>query len=212
MPAPRNWLQSDHASITVRRTEHRLLPDARRVLAKPFLPGEEVLLPGPSRARLLMERILAIPEQQATRWSRRSAEASRRAIETSTISSSVTSSSSRTTSTRACRSLRERRLLIGACFTHEYSVEAAALFNPSIVLAPDQTGVARRRAALRDEPARGRRRPPVLDRVPLGGHRRARRADVRSAGLAARGRPPYAARSLRQATVQRQARRARRGQ
>ena len=26
---------------------------------------------------------------------------------------------------------RERRLLIGAYFTHEYSVEAAALFNPS---------------------------------------------------------------------------------
>lgn len=36
----------------------------------------------------------------------------------------------------------ERRLLIGAYFTHEYSVEAAALFNPSIVAAPDQTGVA----------------------------------------------------------------------
>ena len=33
----------------------------------------------------------------------------------------------------------ERRLLIGAYFTHEYSVEAAALFNPSIDLAPDQT-------------------------------------------------------------------------
>jgi len=36
----------------------------------------------------------------------------------------------------------QRRLLIGAYFTHEYSVEAAALFNPSIVVAPDQTGVA----------------------------------------------------------------------
>ena len=40
---------------------------------------------------------------------------------------------------RRCR--RERRLLIGAYFTHEYSVEGAALFNPSIVLAPDQSGV-----------------------------------------------------------------------
>ena len=36
-----------------------------------------------------------------------------------------------------------RRLLIGAYFTHEYSVEAAALFNPSIVPAPDQSGLAR---------------------------------------------------------------------
>lgn len=33
-----------------------------------------------------------------------------------------------------------RRLLIGSYFTHEYAVEAAALFNPSIVLAPDQQG------------------------------------------------------------------------
>jgi predicted GH43/DUF377 family glycosyl hydrolase len=34
---------------------------------------------------------------------------------------------------------RERRLLIGAYFTNEYSVEGAALFNPSIVPAPDQS-------------------------------------------------------------------------
>jgi predicted GH43/DUF377 family glycosyl hydrolase len=33
------------------------------------------------------------------------------------------------------------RLLIGAYFTHEYSVEAAAYFNPSIVEHPDQYGL-----------------------------------------------------------------------
>jgi predicted GH43/DUF377 family glycosyl hydrolase len=36
---------------------------------------------------------------------------------------------------------REQRLLVGAYFLHEYSFEAAALFNPSIVSDPDQTGV-----------------------------------------------------------------------
>ena len=35
----------------------------------------------------------------------------------------------------------DRKLLIGAYFTHEYSLEAAALFNPSIVTHPDQTGL-----------------------------------------------------------------------
>lgn len=35
----------------------------------------------------------------------------------------------------------EQRRLIGAYFLHEYSFEAAALFNPSIVLHPDQSGV-----------------------------------------------------------------------
>ena len=34
----------------------------------------------------------------------------------------------------------ERRLLIGAYFTNEYSLECAALFNPSIVPHPDQSG------------------------------------------------------------------------
>ena len=39
----------------------------------------------------------------------------------------------------------ERRMLIGSYFTQEYSVESAALFNPSMVWHPDQSW-ARRRA------------------------------------------------------------------
>jgi predicted GH43/DUF377 family glycosyl hydrolase len=35
----------------------------------------------------------------------------------------------------------ERQMLIGAYFAHEYSVESAALFNPSIVPHPDQSGL-----------------------------------------------------------------------
>ena len=35
----------------------------------------------------------------------------------------------------------DRRHLIGAYFTHEYSIEAAALGNPSMVVAPDQRGL-----------------------------------------------------------------------
>ena len=33
-----------------------------------------------------------------------------------------------------------QRQLVGAYFVHEYSFEASALFNPSIVLHPDQSG------------------------------------------------------------------------
>jgi predicted GH43/DUF377 family glycosyl hydrolase len=36
----------------------------------------------------------------------------------------------------------DQRQLVGAYFLHEYSFEAAALFNPSIVPHPDQTGLA----------------------------------------------------------------------
>lgn len=35
----------------------------------------------------------------------------------------------------------ERKLLLGGYFTHEYSLEAAALFNPSMVPHPDQSGI-----------------------------------------------------------------------
>ena len=36
---------------------------------------------------------------------------------------------------------RKRRLLLGSYFTHEYSIEAAAFFNPSLVIAPYQTNL-----------------------------------------------------------------------
>ena len=40
------------------------------------------------------------------------------------------------------RKLRKnRKMLIGAYFTQEYSLESAALFNPSIVLHPDQSNL-----------------------------------------------------------------------
>jgi predicted GH43/DUF377 family glycosyl hydrolase len=119
------------------------LPDARRVLAKPYLPGDEALLPGASRAHLLMARILAIPEAQVNalnaeilqRFEARHhgfRETLERQFET--VSPYITDATGLSA---------ERRLLIGAYFTHEFSVEAAALFNPSIVLAPDQRGLAR---------------------------------------------------------------------
>jgi len=41
---------------------------------------------------------------------------------------------------RICLS-SEQQLLLGAYFTAEYSVESAALFNPSVVIHPDQKGV-----------------------------------------------------------------------
>lgn len=42
---------------------------------------------------------------------------------------------------RALDVSENRRLLLGAYFSQEYSLESAALFNPSMVLHPDQSGV-----------------------------------------------------------------------
>lgn len=123
--------------IAVTRTNQRLEADPRRVLAKPFMLGEELLTPGPSRAGLLLERILAIPEAEVdalvedvvARYAGRHRDFEQtiaRHCDAVVGSKSVVSAS--------------RRRLIGAYFTHEYSIEAAALFNPSIVLAPDDAG------------------------------------------------------------------------
>jgi predicted GH43/DUF377 family glycosyl hydrolase len=128
--------------LTVLRTGHRLLPDPRRVIAKPYLPGEDGVAGGDSRVGLLVKRVLAIPEADvgpmlariSTTFSSRHrafGETLERHFEM--VAHHVPPGTALTP---------ERRSLVGAYFTHEYSVEGAALFNPSIVPAPDQTGLA----------------------------------------------------------------------
>jgi predicted GH43/DUF377 family glycosyl hydrolase len=129
--------------IQIKRTRHRLLPNARRVLAKPYVPGEETLLPGISRAGQLIARILAIPEAQVPALY---AETLQRFENRHYGFGQILERHFELVSDHIPRGAHvsdERRMLIGAYFTHEYSVEAAALFNPSIVLAPDQSGIAR---------------------------------------------------------------------
>ena len=59
----------------------------------------------------------------------------------------------------------QRRLLIGSYFLAEYSLESAALFNPSIVPHPDQTGLAVRRSAVHSQLARHRGRTHFFHHV-----------------------------------------------
>lgn len=129
-------------AISVTRTRHRLLPDATRVLAKPYLPGEEILLPAQSRAHLLMARILAIPEARVAALNAEILQrfGGRHRAFTQLLEWQFEAVASHIDG--ADRISAARRLLIGAYFMHEYSIEAASLFNPSIVRAPDQQGVA----------------------------------------------------------------------
>jgi predicted GH43/DUF377 family glycosyl hydrolase len=127
--------------IRIKRTQCRLTCDARRVLAKPYLPGEEAILPGESRANLLMSRVLAIPEHQVRSLN---AELKRRFAQRHHDLQRIWERHFDAVAHWVPTDVEvsaERRHLIGAYFTHEYSVEAAALFNPSIVPAPDQGGV-----------------------------------------------------------------------
>ena len=128
--------------LAVTRTSHRLLPDPRRVIAKPHLPGEEAYTPdGKSRVKVVLERVLAIPDAEVA------------AIVADVLHNFAQRHHDFTQVLhhhfqmvahhleQGAKLTEDRRLLIGAYFTHEYSIEAAALFNPSIVLAPDQTGL-----------------------------------------------------------------------
>ncbi len=121
--------------MNVTRTGIVLKPEASRVLFRPFAPG------GEERPLRILSRVLALPEPEVTEMLTQVLaefktrhqrmfdyflmrfEFVRRLLPTDQPLSN------------------ERKLLIGAYFTHEYSLEAAALFNPSIVPHPDQTGL-----------------------------------------------------------------------
>jgi predicted GH43/DUF377 family glycosyl hydrolase len=129
--------------LAVRRTTHRFLPDPRRVIVKPHLPGEETYTPdGKSRVKVVMERILAIPDQDVAGLLGTVLNdfAHRHRDFTQVLHRNFRMVEHHLE--QGVRLTEEQRLLIGAYFTHEYSIEAAALFNPSIVPAPDQNGLA----------------------------------------------------------------------
>jgi len=124
----------------VKRTSHRLLHDPGRVIAKPYLPGEEIFTDTATRAGLLMARILALPEDEVARMldeTLASFSGRHRRFE-ELLERHFALVAPRVADVELSR---QRRLLIGAYFTNEYSVEGAALFNPSLVPAPDQAGL-----------------------------------------------------------------------
>src|SRR5947207_6068195 len=124
----------------VKRTSHRLEHDPGRVIAKPYLPGEEIFTDTGTRAGLLMTRILALPEEEVARvLGETLANFSERHRKFEELLERHFALVAHRVGDVAVS--RERRLLIGAYFTNEYSVEGAALFNPSLVPAPDQAGL-----------------------------------------------------------------------
>ena len=124
--------------LVVSRTSGVLKPDPRRVVARLFVPGHEHLAYGQSRATPVLERILALDHEvvAATLSATMDKFSARYDDLPAVLAENFASVAHRV---GASSDLPEpTRLLVGAYFTHEYSIEAAALFNPSIVLHPDQ--------------------------------------------------------------------------
>ena len=122
--------------LAVERKPIRVYPDPKRVIARFFFNGND-------RAKEVIQRVTAISEAEAF----------------SIISPLLQEYSKRHRNitrvlNRHCSKLKPliaelnieydkltvyRKLLIGSYFTHEYSIESAAFFNPSIVEDPDQS-------------------------------------------------------------------------
>jgi predicted GH43/DUF377 family glycosyl hydrolase len=122
--------------LYIERKPIRINPDPKRVIARFFFNGNE-------RAKEVIQRVMGIDEDVAfgivspllQEYSKRHRNITRAL-------------------NRHCSKLKPlfnelsidfdtltvyRKLLIGSYFTHEYSIESAAFFNPSIVEDPDQT-------------------------------------------------------------------------
>jgi predicted GH43/DUF377 family glycosyl hydrolase len=120
-------------SVNVRRTGLMLRADPARVLVRPFNPSTL------ERARKICARVLALPEREVhVLLEEVLAEFGERHLKTKAFLKDRFEQVRRYLPAGQELS-EERELLIGAHFTHEYSLEAAALFNPSIVPHPDQS-------------------------------------------------------------------------
>ena len=125
----------------VERTGISLSGNPNRVLCRLFIPGEEELIRGTSRARQLVERVMALTDDQVDtaladtlrRFSTRHPDLEHH-LEThyAAVAGLVD---------HTLEVSRDRQRLIGALLTQEYAFESTAYFNPSVVPHPDQTGV-----------------------------------------------------------------------
>lgn len=122
--------------VPITRKDITVMPDSKRVIARFFYNGEE-------RAKEILAHINQFDEQEVyaligpilqefskrhrniTRILEKHADKLMREIPDEAQNIKETS--------------RFRKLLIGAYFTHEYSIESAAFFNPSIIEDPDQS-------------------------------------------------------------------------
>lgn len=125
-------------STTVHRKSIRFTSDPRRVIARFFFPG-------PDRVQSIIEQVRTMPEAAARlslNQSLRDFSARHR-----NISRIFQKHYERVRDIMDGRNgdldvLSEpKKLLIGAYFSSEYSIESAAFFNPSMVEDPDQTGL-----------------------------------------------------------------------
>jgi predicted GH43/DUF377 family glycosyl hydrolase len=121
--------------IQVKRSTAILNPDQSRVLLRPFTPGNS------QRVSTIVSRVLALPADEVKallaeiclEFSARHQDIEKTFLERyEQVGQNLWREEGVT---------RQQKLLIGSYFLAEYSLESSALFNPSIVAHPDQSGL-----------------------------------------------------------------------
>jgi predicted GH43/DUF377 family glycosyl hydrolase len=124
-----------HPSLPIRRLPIVLRSDDRRVIIRPFVVDD-------ARARRIIStvaRLSADETSQALEWLNHTYAHRHQSL--STVCIEHYEEAARTIGWDAALSV-EKRALAGGYLSMEYSIESAALFNPSICLHPDQQDIA----------------------------------------------------------------------
>lgn len=125
----------------VNRASLELRANPNRVMCRIFVPGDEDLIRGASRADGVIQRCMLLTEDTvddilgktiASYESRHRDLIAQFELHFAAVAGLIDSAEALT---------ENRKLLIGAYLTQEYAFEATAYFNPSMVVHPDQTGV-----------------------------------------------------------------------
>ncbi|MFP4665107.1 MAG: glycoside hydrolase family 130 protein [Bacteroidales bacterium] len=125
-------------SIDVERLPNRFYPDFKRVIIRFFENGRE-------RSEDLVEKVLRMEEdaveltltQTLREFSKRHRNISQKFLDHFEKAKKLINNSS----LKMEKINEARKMLIGSYFSMEYSITAAAFFNPSAVESPDQTGL-----------------------------------------------------------------------
>lgn len=128
------------AHVLAHRIDAHLTPDASRVVARLYLPGEEIA-GNHSRVAQVVKRVLCLSDAEVNdavervmaNFSERHQNFGDLLLENSRRVEAHIESTDQLSDSRAH--------FMGAVFTSEYAVEGACLCNPSVVIAPDQSGL-----------------------------------------------------------------------
>jgi len=121
-----------------------LRPDPARVIVRPFKPATEPRDLNPTdktRANHIVERVLNLDSQAAAGQLADVLENFQGRHRNLLKTFELRADEMEEALLAHCTFSEVQRQLIGAYFLHEYSFEASALFNPSIVPHPDQSGI-----------------------------------------------------------------------